>query len=111
MGMDVIGGEEVEAAVAIVVRKGVTGAARRYLFLCSPPKMVLVLRPDSRATFRKVTPRSFAGAAPADCSDAAPLERNEDNHFFGSVRASNFSRGSTSEERLSDWRNARRVEG
>src|SRR6267378_1223375 len=84
--------------------------SRRYLFLCSPPKMVLAIRPDSRATLRKETPRSLGGATAAVGGEAAPWERNAGIHVFGSVRASTFSSGSTIAERLSDWRNARRVE-
>src|SRR6267143_223105 len=34
--------------------------------------MVLAFRPDSRATFRKETPRSVAGAAPAARMDTTP---------------------------------------
>jgi hypothetical protein len=29
--------------------------------LCSPPKIVFALRPDSRATLMKLTPISFGG--------------------------------------------------
>src|SRR6266849_6624316 len=95
--------ENVQPAVVIVIVESdaATGGFE---------KILLVLRPDSRATFRKVTPRSFAAAALVDCSDAVPRERNAGSNFFGSAMASTFSSGSTLAERLSDWRNARRVE-
>jgi hypothetical protein len=65
----------------------------------------LVFKPDSRATLRKVTPRSVV-----DCGETAACERKAGIHFLGSARARTLSSGSTSAERLSDWRNARRVE-
>src|SRR5882724_10119585 len=75
--------------------------------------MVFALSPDSRATFRKETPRSVARAgaavAAAVCGEAVPRERDADCHFFESARASTFSSGRTIAERLSDWINARRV--
>src|SRR6266481_4047624 len=73
--------------------------------------MVLAIRPDSRATLRKETPRSLGGATAAVGGEAAPWERNAGIHVFGSARASTFSSGSTNAERLSDWRNTRRVVG
>src|SRR5260370_31840396 len=72
--------------------------------------MVLELRPDSRATFRKEMPRSAEEAgAVAGCGEDPLVERNAGRRYFGDARASTFRSGSTTAERLSDWRNARRV--
>src|SRR5229473_792441 len=82
--------------------------SRRYLFLCSPPKMVLALRPDSRATLRKLTPRSFEGAA--GDSKVSHAARNSTLGRPGRASARIFSNGKTIAERLNDLRKARREE-
>ena len=79
----------------------------RYLFLCSPPKMVFAFSPDSRATLRKLTPRSRArlSASPSAASAfCCALARNQ----RGRAIASTLSSESTSAERLRDFRKTRR---
>src|SRR5271165_2496669 len=73
----------------------------RYLFLCSPPKMVLAFRPDSRPTFRKLMPRSAPGSAAFCCSTLARARR-------GHASARTCSSDNTNAERLRDLRNTRR---
>src|SRR5580658_5524223 len=75
----------------------------RYLFLCSPPKMVLTFKPDSRATFRKVTPRS-GGSSSVLSRLALADARSQLGHAI--VRM--VSRDKTSADRLRDFRNKRR---
>src|SRR5580698_250832 len=78
----------------------------RYLFLCSPPKIVLAFKPDSRATFRKVTPRSSACGS---CfGDGGFCESEAARNRPGRARASTLSNESTSAERLSDFKKERR---
>src|SRR5216684_5838054 len=79
----------------------------RYLFLCSPPKMVLTFSPDSRATFIKLTPRSEAGGAGSFESPfwiAAAEEFNRRERTNPRTPSSD----KTSADRLRDFRNTRR---
>lgn len=98
--------------------------SNKYLFLCSPPKIVFALRPDSRPTLMKLTPISFGGGGyELELAVVAWFvlgagdwfESLRDNllprfGWSGRARARTLSRGRTSAERLSDLRNARRVE-
>jgi hypothetical protein len=68
----------------------------------------LVLRPDSRATLRKVTPRSFEGAAGG--SNASRAENVAGARQLGRANARILSNGNTIAERLKDLRKARREE-
>jgi hypothetical protein len=70
--------------------------------------MVLALRPDSRATLRKVTPRSFEGAAGG--SNASHAEKVVESRQLGRANARILSNGNTIAERLNDLRKARREE-
>src|SRR5712664_4133627 len=70
--------------------------------------MVLALSPDSRATLRKVTPRSFEGAAGG--SKASRAEKDVESPQLGLASARILSNGNTIAERLNDLRKARREE-
>src|ERR1700733_2697885 len=72
--------------------------SRRYLFLCSPPKVVVVLSPASAATSRKLTPRA-AGAASFFPAWGAPK---------GDAREMTSVSGSTTAVRQRDRKNERR---
>src|ERR1700688_3492851 len=79
----------------------------RYLFLCSPPKIVLTFRPDSRAMFRKLTPRSVGGGTGSFGSDFW-MAGSEARNLRGRTNSKTPSREKTSAERLRDFRNTRR---
>src|SRR5512147_2937026 len=70
----------------------------RYLFLCSPPKIVFALSPDSRATSINVTPRSGGAFAASKA-----LEKPR-----GIAAARTCSNLSTNAVRLRDLRKSRR---
>src|SRR4051794_23547535 len=71
----------------------------RYLFLCSPPKIVFAFRPASRATSMKVTPRS--GGVSAARADVP-------GNPSGNAAASTCSNLKTNAVRLRDLRKSRR---
>src|SRR6202035_3020073 len=79
----------------------------RYLFLCSPPKMVLALSPDSRATFKKLTPRSEAGGIDSFGS-VFLIAEGEACTLPGRTIPKTLSSDKTSADRLRDFRNTRR---
>ena len=81
----------------------------RYLFLCSPPKMVFEVSPAGWAIFTKCTPRSLpvpCGAGAGTCSGSC---RGEARAKGGSAIPSNFSKGRTRAEWQSDRKNLRRL--
>src|SRR5580692_6700573 len=80
----------------------------RYLFLCSPPKIVLAFKPDSRATFRKLTPRSGGGSGVPSFCPAFWRDAAEARSQGGRAISQMFSRDSTSADRLRDFKNKRR---
>src|SRR5207244_5253756 len=65
----------------------------RYLFLCSPPKMVLMFRPESRATLMKFTSISRG--------DFGRLSDFEGSVFFEFCANARMRSGSASERTLS----------
>lgn len=96
----------------------------KYLFVCSPPKIVFALRPDSRATLMKLTPISFGGGgyrfelaptawfelAAGDWFESSGDQLRMSLECRGRASARTLSSGRTSAERLRDLRNARREE-
>src|SRR5271170_4585189 len=80
--------------------------SNRYLFLCSPPKIVLAFKPDSRATLRKVTPRSDEGAGSFWL--ASWWEVTDACSQRGRTMRRTLSRDKTSADRLRDSKNKRR---
>src|ERR1700722_9848176 len=80
--------------------------SRRYLFLCSPPKKVFTFSPDSRATLRKLTPRSGRGAA-ASFESAFGIGLKAFS-LRGRTNPKTPSSDKSSAERLRDFRNTRR---
>ena len=67
--------------------------------------MVLAFRPDSFATFRKLTPRGRAAGVALDFGEA---EEGDCKTEAGRVAAKRFSSEKTNAERLSDRRKLRR---
>jgi hypothetical protein len=78
----------------------------KNLFLCSPPKIVFALRPDSWAMFMKLTPSDgVAGGAGGRCGATDDCLRRAKS---GQSPARTFSSDRTRAERLRDLRNLRR---
>src|SRR5205085_1758018 len=75
----------------------------RYLFLCSPPKIVLYLSPASWATFTNWTPKSTAAVAGLGAG-VCPLRRR------GRASDNTPSKDNTTAERLRDFKKSRREE-
>lgn len=78
----------------------------RYLFLCSPPKIVLALRPDSRPTLRKLTPRGVPGCS----GSTGGFAGGADCDHKGRASPSTVSSEKTKAVRQSDFRTSRREE-
>src|SRR5713226_8374400 len=77
----------------------------RYLFLWSPPKTVLTFSPDSRATLRKLTPRSEGGTCSGPGTWRVVTEARDQ---LGRAMDKTPSRDNTNPEQLRDFRNKRR---
>src|SRR5260370_18100586 len=82
----------------------------RYLFLCSPAKTVLTLRPEERATLRKLTPGSEGIAGGASFGSTFWSGAIEARTQGGRAALRTPSSGKTSADRLRDFRNTRREE-
>jgi hypothetical protein len=79
------------------------------LFLCSPPKIILVLRPASFATLTKLTPSGADGGG-AGAGGLALASWRNGGTLSGRASERIFAKGRTRAERLSDFRNLRRDE-
>src|ERR1700693_3559574 len=82
----------------------------RYLFLCSPPKIVFTFSPDSRPTFTKLMPTSAIWAVGSSFGGDAFCCGAPARNQRGRAMASTLSRESTSAEQLRDFRKTRREE-
>ena len=108
--------ENIEPAVVVVIveRNAAAGRSSKYLFLCSPPKIVLTFSPDSRATLTNVTPSPLAPgvAISRALAGLGDRHREERAHLPQTGRANEriSCSESTSADRLSDLRNVRREE-
>src|SRR6267378_4349699 len=80
----------------------------RYLFLCSPPKMVLTFNPEVRATLRKLTPRSEGSGGTASLGSTFWPVTIEACSQPGRTVLRTPSSDKTSADRLRDFKNTRR---